>query len=141
MTSRTASTALPASLFPMSARLATWSTNSDFVTLGLLLGVRFVVGRRYQRIRMGRSQKPHGYRVLRASNLSRRGVRVLAHAGRARSLAVPPDGTASRLAPALARRADVRPRQAIERLRAEERRDRAARRPGDEQVAVAHLAR
>src|SRR3954447_5190706 len=38
MTSSTASTALLASLLPRSARLATWSTNSDFVTLGLLLG-------------------------------------------------------------------------------------------------------
>src|ERR671938_2155723 len=37
MTSRTASTAFPASLLPMLARFATWSTNSDFVTLGLLL--------------------------------------------------------------------------------------------------------
>src|SRR3954464_1046924 len=37
MTSRTASTALLASDFCRSARLATWSTNSDFVTLELLL--------------------------------------------------------------------------------------------------------
>src|SRR3954465_11969567 len=47
MTSRTASTALPASFLPRSDRLATWSTNSDFVTLGLLLG-EVVVERRYQ---------------------------------------------------------------------------------------------
>src|SRR3954453_13163459 len=56
MTSRTASTALPASLLPRSDRLATWATNSAFVTLGLLLGE--VVGeRRYQRSRVGPSRQ------------------------------------------------------------------------------------
>src|SRR4051795_7318364 len=57
MTSRTASTALPASLFPRSARLATWSTNSDFVTLRLLLDGSWFA-RRYQRLRMGRGPDP-----------------------------------------------------------------------------------
>src|SRR3954463_7637000 len=57
MTSRTASTALPASFLPKSDRLATWSTNSDFVTFGLLLD-EVVVGRRYQRLRIARPVNP-----------------------------------------------------------------------------------
>src|SRR3954470_11221012 len=96
MTSRTASTALPASLLPRSDRLATWSTNSDFVTLGLLLG-EVVVERRYQRSRTDTSPRfrlptailrlPDRRNAVRAPNVA---------LARLRSVAGAPDAMSSR---------------------------------------------
>src|SRR3954449_9065227 len=140
MTSRTASTALPASFLPRSDRLATWSTNSDLVTLGLLLG-EVVVERRYQRSRTDTSPRfrlptailrlPDRPNTVRAPNVA---------LARLRSVARRPDA----MAPASAERAggggEIEPRDAGERPRPERGGDRMAGAADDEQVAVADLA-
>src|SRR4051794_37251593 len=141
MTSRTASTALPASLLPRSARLATWSTNSDFVTLELLLG-EVVVGRRYQRSRMDTSPRfrlptailrlPDRPNAVRAPNVA---------LARLRSVAGAPDAMSSPTAERFGGGGEIEPRDPGQRPRPERRGDGAAGAPDDEDGAGADLAR
>src|SRR4051812_2100795 len=140
MTSRTASTALPASLLPRSDRLATWSTNSDFVTLGLLLG-EVVVERRYQRSRTDTSPRfrlptailrlPDRPNAVRAPNVA---------LARLRSVARPSDAMSSPSAERAGGGGEIEPRDPHEPPRPQRRGDRVAGAADHEHVAVADLA-
>src|SRR3954447_21059544 len=139
MTSRTASTALPASLLPSSDRLVTWSTHSDFVTLVLLL-IEVVVGRRYQRSRMARPVNSACQRaILRLPD--RRNAVHAPNVALARLRSVPrgPDAMSSRPVEAVRGGGEIEPRDPHQRPRPERRRDRVTSAADDEHVAVADL--
>src|SRR4051794_36648526 len=117
MTSRTASTALPASFLPRSDRLATWSTNSDFVTLGLLLG-EVVVERRYQRSRTDTSRDSACHRRFSACPTAETAVRAPNVAlARLRSVARPSDAMSSPSAERAGGGGEIEPRDPHERPR------------------------